>query len=103
MRTVAKRSGNKAAHARAAYLSVVLIGSYGVIWALTEWVTVALSWLGLGLERGEAVIAAALLGFLLYPPLALLAFASRRPLRLWAILMAASISFGMASRGWGIT
>lgn len=102
MRTVAKRSGiNAAALARTAYLLAVLIGSYGVIWTLTESVMIALLWLGL--QRGEAVIAAALLGFVLYPPLALLAFASRRPLRLWSILMAASISFGMASRGWGMT
>ena len=99
MRTVAKPSGNNAALARAAYLLAVLIGSYGVIWALTECVAVALS--RLGLERGEAVIAATLLGFVLYPALTLLAFAAQRPLRLWAVLAVASVLFGLVSRGWG--
>ena len=95
----AKPSGTNAALARAAYLLAVLIGSYGVIWTLTECIAVALS--RLGLERGEAVIASTLLGFVLYPALALLAFAAQRPLRLWAVLMAASVLFGLVSRGWG--
>jgi hypothetical protein len=99
VRTAAKPSGNNAALARGAYLLAVLIGSYGVIWTLTECIAVALSWLGL--ERGEAVIAATLLGFVLYPALALLAFAAQRPLRLWAVLMAASVLCGLVSRGWG--
>lgn len=99
MRTAAKPSGNNAALARAAYLLAVLIGSYGVIWTLTGCIAVALS--RLGLERGEAVIVGSLLGFVLYPALALLAFAAQRPLRLWAVLIAASVLFGLVSRSWG--
>ncbi len=100
MRTAAKASGNNVALARAAYLLAVLIGSYRVIWTLTECIAVALS--QLGLERSEAVIVGTLLGFVLYPALALLAFAAQRPLRLWAVLMAASALFGLVSRGWGV-
>jgi hypothetical protein len=37
----------------------------------------------------------------LYPALALLAFAAQRPLRLWAGLLAASLLFGLVSRGCG--
>nr|WP_298165364.1 hypothetical protein [uncultured Pseudomonas sp.] len=100
MRTAAKPSGNNAALARGTYLLAVLIGSYGVIWTLTGCIAVALS--QLGLERSEAVIFSTLLGFVLYPALALLAFAAQRPLRLWAVLMAASVLCGLVSRGWGV-
>lgn len=99
MRTAAKPSGNNAVLARGAYLLAVLIGSYGAIWMLTGCIAVALS--QLGLERSEAVIFSSLLGFVLYPALTLLAFAAQRPLRLWAVLMAASVLFGLVSRGWG--
>jgi hypothetical protein len=99
VRTVTKPSGNNAALARGAYLLAVLIGGYGVIWTLTGCIAVALS--RLGLERSEAVIFGSLLGLVLYPALALLAFAAQRPLRLWAGLLAASLLFGLVSRGCG--
>ncbi|SED57376.1 hypothetical protein [Pseudomonas anguilliseptica] len=99
MRTAAKASGNSAALARGAYLLTVLIGSYGVIWILTGCIALAL--LQLGLERSEAVITSTLLGFMLYPALVIAALATQRPLRLWAVLMAASVLFGLINRGWG--
>jgi hypothetical protein len=98
VRTAAKPSGNNAALARGAYLLAVLIGGYGVIWTLTECIAVALS--RLGLERSEAVIFGSLLGLVLYPALVIAALAARRPLRLWAVLLAASVLCGLASRGW---
>ena len=99
MRTAAKPSGNNAALARGAYLLAVLIGSYGVIWSLTGSIAVALS--RLGLERSEAVIAGTLLGFVLYPALVIAALAARRPLRLWALLMAAGVLLEVLNRCWG--
>ena len=99
MQSLANQFANNAALARGAYLLAVLIGSYGVIWMLTG--CAAGASLRLGLERSEAVIFSTLLGFVLYPALALLAFAAQRPLRLWAVLMAASVLFGLVSRGWG--
>ena len=99
MQSLANQFANNAALARSAYLLAVLIGSYGVIWSLTGCIAVAS--LRLGLERSEAVIAGTLLGFVLYPALVILALAVRRPLRLWALLMAASVLLEVLSRSWG--
>lgn len=84
--------------ARAGYLLVVLLGAYVAIWMFTGFAAVALSYLGLA--RSEAVIASSLLGFVLYPALALSALAAPRPLRLWGLLAAASLLFGTLS-SWG--
>ena len=99
MQSLANQFANNAALARGAYLLAVLIGSYGVIWMLTG--CAAGASLRLGLERSEAVIFSTLLGFVLYPALVILALAVRRPLRLWALLMAASVLLEVLSRSWG--
>ena len=101
MRTAAKPSGNHAALARGAYLLAVLIGSYAAIWTLTGFIGIAL--LRLGLERSEAVITGTLVGFVLYPALVIAALAAQRPLRHWAILMAASVLLEVVSRCWGVS
>ena len=98
MKTRAKTPAKNTALARGAYLLVVLTGSYATIWTLTGFIGIAL--LRLGLERSEAVIFSTLLGFVLYPALVIAALAARRPLRLWAVLMAAGALFGLVSRGW---
>lgn len=95
MPSLAKHSSPRA---RTAYLLVVLLGSYAVIWVFTGFAAVALSCLGLA--RSEAVIASSLLGFVLYPALALVTLAAARPLRLWGIVATASLLLGMFSR-WG--
>lgn len=74
----------KTAPARGAYLLAVLAGSYGLVWTLTAGAAVLLS--RLGLERSEAVIASSLLGFVLYPTVALALFAAHRPLRAWGLV-----------------
>lgn len=101
MQSLANRFANKAALARGAYLLVVLIGSYAAVWTLTGFTGNAL--LQLGLERSEAVIFGTLLGFMLYPALVIAALAARRPLRLWAVLMAASVLLEVLSRCWGVS
>jgi len=99
VQTAAKHSGKNPTLGRTAYLLAVLIGGYGVIWTLTGAIAVAL--LRLGLERSEATIFGTLLGLVLYPALVIAALAARRPLRLWAVLLATSVLCGLASRGWG--
>lgn len=101
MQTLAKPLAKSSALARGAYLHVVLMGSYAAIWALTGLTGVALS--RLGLLRSEAVIFSTLLGFLLYPALVIAAYATRRPLRLWSVLVAASVLLGVVSRCWGVS
>jgi hypothetical protein len=101
VQTLAKTPAKNTALARGAYLLVVLMGSYAAIWTLTGFIGIAL--LRLGLERSEAVIAGTLLGFVLYPALVIAALAARRPLRLWAILMAASVLLEVVSRCWGVS
>lgn len=88
MQRLAKTPATNTALARGAYLLVALLGSYAAIWALTGFTGIAL--LRLELARSEAAIFSSLLGLLLYPALVIAALAARRPLRLWAGLMAAS-------------
>ncbi|MDP3846055.1 MAG: hypothetical protein Q8R10_06470 [Pseudomonas sp.] len=99
MPSAAKLLGKPTALARGAYLLAVLIGSYGFIWTLTECAAGIL--LQLGLARSEAVIFSSLLGLVLYPVVALVAFAAPRPLRLWAALLVAGVLFKMLGRSWG--
>lgn len=101
MQSLANQFANKAALARGAYLLAVLIGSYAAVWALTGFTGNAL--LQLGLERSEAVIFSTLLGLVLYPALVIAALAARRPLRLWAVLMAASVLLEVLSHRWGVS
>ena len=99
MHTLSKAFGKNLAVIRGAYLLAVLIASYGVIWALTGCAGVALFLLGL--ERSEAAVFSSLLGFLLYPAVVITAFATRRPLRFWGVLMAVSALLAMFSGSWG--
>lgn len=98
MHTLSKESGKNIALARGAYLLAVLIASYGVIWALTGWAGTVLFLLGL--ERSEAALFSSLLGFLLYPAVAIAALAVRRPLRFWVVVVAVS-ALAMSSCSWG--
>lgn len=100
MQSLAKMPEKNTALARGAYLLVVLIASYAAIWALTGFTGIVL--LRLGLARSEAAIFSTLLGFVLYPALVIAALAARRPLRLWAVLMAASVLLGVVNRCWGV-
>nr|WP_272890639.1 hypothetical protein [Stutzerimonas stutzeri] len=79
---------------------VVLVGGYAAIWALTGFTGLVL--LHLGLARSEVAIFSSLLGFVLYPALVIAALAVKRPLRLWGVLMAASVLLEVVSRWWGI-
>ncbi|WP_372877408.1 hypothetical protein [Pseudomonas sp.] len=99
MHTLSKASGKNLALTRGAYLLLVLIASYGVIWALTGCAGGAL--FRLGLARSEAVIFSSLLGFLLYPVIAITALAVRRPLRFWVVLALVSALLAMLGRSWG--
>lgn len=101
MQSLAKTPAKNTALARGAYLLVVLLGSYAAIWALTGFTGIVL--LRLGLARSEAAIFSTLPGFVLYPALVIAALAARRPLRLWAVLMAASVLLGVVSRCWGVS
>lgn len=86
MSSATKQPGRQA-YARAGYLLAVLIGAYGFTWIATGFGASALQCLGLA--RSEAVIAGTLLGFLLYPAVALPLFAARRPLRAYGLLAGA--------------
>jgi len=97
--TLAKQSGRNLPLVRGAYLLAVLIGSYGFIWTLTECAAGIL--LQLGLARSEAVIFSSLLGLVLYPVVAIVAFATPRPLRLCGALLVAGVLFRMLGRSWG--
>ncbi|MES2821404.1 MAG: hypothetical protein V4812_20715 [Pseudomonadota bacterium] len=99
MQSPSKESRTLAVLPRGAYLLAALIGSYGVIWALTGFAAVSLA--RLGLERSEAVIFSTLLGFVLYPALVLVLIATRRPLRLWAVLAAVGLLGELLGRTWG--
>lgn len=100
MQSLAKMPAKNTALARGAYLFVVLMGGYAAIWALTGFTGIVL--LRLELARSEAAIFSTLLGFVLYPALVIAALAARRPLRLWAVLMAASTLLGVVNRCWGV-
>lgn len=95
MPRVAKKSSPRA---RAAYLLVVLLGSYAAIWTSTGFAAVALPCLGI--VRSEAVIISSLLGFVLYPALTLATLVTQRPLRLWGIVAATSLLLGTLG-SWG--
>lgn len=99
MHTLSKQSVKNLALIRGAYLLAVLIASYGVIWALTGCAGVVL--LLLGLARSEAAVFSSLLGFLLYPAVAITALAARRPLRFWGVLVV-GVLLAMFGSGWGI-
>lgn len=100
MQSLAKTPAKNTALARGAYLLVVLMGGYAAIWALTGFTGIVL--LRLELARSEAAIFSTLLGLVLYPALVIAALAARRPLRLWAVLMAASVLLGVVNRCWGV-
>ncbi|WP_157825622.1 MULTISPECIES: hypothetical protein [Pseudomonadaceae] len=100
MHTLAKTPARNTALARGAYLLVVLVASYAAIWALTGFTGLVL--LHLGLARSEAAIFSSLVGFVLYPALVIAALVVKRPLRLWGVLMAASVLLEVISRCWGI-
>lgn len=82
-RTV-KQTAKRSACMRSGYLLAVLLGAYAFIWALTAFGAALLH--SLGLQRSEAVIACSLLGLLLYPAVALYAFAAHRQLRALGLL-----------------
>lgn len=87
MPSATKLLGKPKGLARAGYLLAVLAGAYGVVWVMTGFAAVALH--HLGWARSEAVIVATLLGFVLYPVIALYLFATRRPLRVCGLLAVA--------------
>lgn len=99
MHTLNKAFGKNLGVIRGAYLLAVLIASYGVIWALTGCASVVL--LLLGLERSEAAVFSSLLGFVLYPAVAITALATRRPLRFWGALAVLSLLLAIFSGSWG--
>lgn len=94
-RTV-KQPAKCSACTRGGYLLAVLLGAYAFIWALTACAALVLH--GLGVPRSEAVIVCSLLGLLLYPAVALYAFAARRPLRAWGLLGAGCAALLLAAQ-----
>lgn len=94
-RTV-KQSAKRSACMRSGYLLAVLLGTYAFIWALTAFGAIVLY--GLGLPRSEAVIVCSLLGLLLYPAVALYAFAAHRPLQALGLLGAGCAALLLAAQ-----
>ncbi|HSV54373.1 MAG TPA: iron uptake protein [Burkholderiaceae bacterium] len=76
-------------------IAAALPGGYAFTAALVALLSVALPLAGLA--RSEAVVLAAMLGFVLYLPLLLWAFSVRSLARLWAVLASGTVlALGLA-------
>lgn len=89
--------GAKSSTAASVLLRVVgaVLGGYMLSAALVALLAVGLS--ALGLARSEAVVAASLLGFVLYLLVLLWGFSERSLARLWAVLVGGTVlAYGLA-------
>lgn len=68
-------------------LLAAVLGGYAVTIGVCELISLALSW---PMARSEAAVLASMLGFLIYPGVLIWTFASTRPWRCWAVLLAAA-------------
>lgn len=94
LRNAAKPVGKRAGYARAGHLVLVLLGAYCFTWAMTACMAVALH--RLGMARSESALLVSLLGFALYPALALYAFAVWRPMRSGCLLVGGGAALAAA-------